>query len=290
MVFSGKTNEFLKLELIGNHNRHTFQPLPESLAILWIRADHSVLKIDGIYHTFSADQVICFTEFHKVEILNLEEARLVQFNRPFYCIKHHDDEVSCKGLLFYGASSVPFLTIPKEDIEKFELLWRVFSLEMETNDNLQMEMLQMMLKRLIIICTRLYREQRNIIGLPEKNMDIIREFNYLVEVHFRSKHTVKEYADMLNKSPKTLSNLFIQYSKLSPVQIIQERIMLEARRLLRYTDMPVKEIAFEVGYEDIQTFSRFFRSKEGIGPKEFREQKGEREKLITHQEDQPTIV
>ena len=46
--------------------------------------------------------------------------------------------------------------------------------------------------------------------------------------------------------------------------------MLEARRLLRYTDMQIKVIAYEIGYDDIQAFSRFFKKQEGISPSEFR--------------------
>jgi len=56
------------------------------------------------------------------------------------------------------------------------------------------------------------------------------------------------------------------------LQIIQNRIMLEARRLLTYTDKAVSEIAYEIGYDDLQSFSRFFKSREGLSPKDFKEQ------------------
>jgi AraC-like DNA-binding protein len=75
---------------------------------------------------------------------------------------------------------------------------------------------------------------------------------------------------MLNKSPKTLSNLFKKYNEKSPLQIIQDRTILEARRLLRYSDKSIKEIAYEIGYEDIQSFSRFFKKIEGVSPSDFK--------------------
>jgi AraC-like DNA-binding protein len=46
--------------------------------------------------------------------------------------------------------------------------------------------------------------------------------------------------------------------------------MLEARRLLRYSNISIKEIAYEIGYEDIQSFSRFFKRMEGVSPSEFK--------------------
>jgi AraC-like DNA-binding protein len=134
-----------------------------------------------------------------------------------------------------------------------------------------MEMLQMMLKRYLILCTRLYKQQHHLLAIEASSMDIIREFNYLVENHFKTKHTVAEYADLLNKSPKTLSNLFAKLGSKSPLSFIQDRKMLEAKRMLRYSDKAVKEIAYELGYEDIQTFSRFFKNNEGLSPSEFKE-------------------
>ena len=141
---------------------------------------------------------------------------------------------------------------------------------MQSKDELQLEMLQMMLKRFIILCTRIHKSQNNISKLDDKEVNIIREFNFLVEQHFKTKHTVKEYADLMIKSPKTLSNIFSQLSDKSPLQIIHERKLLEAKRILRYTDKAIKEIAYEIGFEDIQTFSRFFKKMENISPSAFK--------------------
>jgi hypothetical protein len=83
---------------------------------------------------------------------------LIHFNRAFYCIADHDSEVGCKDF-FFGASQFPKITIPNEELEKFEILWKMFAIEMESKDDLQNDMLLMMLKRLLILCTRIYKEQ-----------------------------------------------------------------------------------------------------------------------------------
>jgi AraC-like DNA-binding protein len=205
-----------------------------------------------------------------VSAVKLEGVNFLRFNRPFYCILENNSEVGCKGALFFGASQLPIIKIPDEDLEKFEILWKMFTLEMQSSDNLQFEMLQMMLKRYLILCTRLYRSQ---LHPSSENMefDILREFNYLVEQHFRTIHTVTEYAELLNKSPKTISNIFLKLNSKTPLKFIQERILLESRRLLIYSSKQIKEIAFEVGFDDIQTFSRFFKRKEGISPSKYKE-------------------
>jgi AraC-like DNA-binding protein len=178
--------------------------------------------------------------------------------------------VSCKGLLFYGANQLPYFQIPEEEMEKFETFWRMFQIEMQSKDDLQLEMLQMMLKRFIILCTRIYKSQMNFTRLEFKEVDLVREFQFLVEQHFKIKHSVQEYADLLNKSIKTLANTFSKVSDKSPLQIIHERKLVEAKRMLRYTDMSIKEIAYELGFEDIQTFSRFFKKMEKLSPTDFK--------------------
>jgi len=271
MKFTGNTKEFLELTVLETLTSTIFrEPDGSSLTILWFRTNNNEFIIDGKTHFFAKDQIVFLTEFHKVIAKKKGLINYLRFNRPFYCVIDHDAEVSCKGILFFGSSQLPIIQIPNEEIEHFETLWKMFTIEMKLKDNLQIGMLQMMLKRYLILCTRLYKTQERYPG--EKNdSDIVREFNFLVEQHFKTKHTVTEYAELLNKSPKTISNIFSKNNFKSPLKYIQERIMLEARRLLHYTDKAVKEIAFEIGYEDIQSFSRFFKNQEGMSPSEYKE-------------------
>ncbi len=67
------------------------------------------------------------------------------------------------------------------------------------------------------------RTKEKIDNLSTKQTDIVREFNFLVEQHFRKIHSVKEYAQMHYKSPKTLSNIFSKFSDKTPLQFIHER-------------------------------------------------------------------
>jgi AraC-like DNA-binding protein len=106
--------------------------------------------------------------------------------------------------------------------------------------------------------------------LPEAEFDLVRRFNLLVENHYRQFHQVQDYANLLNKSPKTLSNLFAQYNHKTPLQVIKDRIVIEAKRLLHYTDKSAKEIAFELGFDDPANFSRFFKQQTGLPPSDFK--------------------
>jgi AraC family transcriptional regulator, transcriptional activator of pobA len=274
MIYKGQTSEYLQLETI--HNNDCFvqkEPVESPLTFLWFEKYGNQVKIDGIGYIFNTNQIVCLTEFHQVNVSSVCNAKMIRFNRPFYCIIDHDSEIGCKGILFFGASQLPIINIPNEELEKFQIIWKMFEIEMQSKDELQLEMLQSMLKRFIIMCTRIYKQQENYNKVENNGIDIVRQYNFLVENHFRTKHTVAEYASMLNKSPKTLSNLFSKISSKSPLQFIQDRKMLEAKRLLRYTDKSIKEIAYEIGFEELQAFGRFFKNSEGISPSEFKEKK-----------------
>lgn len=271
MKFIGNTKEYLHLQVLEKDNCSVFDETVESsLMVLWFESESNVLNIDGEEYTFGQNQIVFLTEFHKVKVRQIDKIRFLRFNKPFYCVLDHDIEVGCKGILFFGASQLPIVKIPEEELERFETLWKVFQMEMQSKDSLQIDMLQMMLKRYLILCTRLYKLQGE---FPEhaQETDIVREFNYLVEQHFREKHNVSDYAELLNKSPKTLANIFSGIGNKTPLKYIQERRMLEARRLLRYTDHQIKEIAYDIGFNDVQSFSRFFKKQEGIYPSAFRE-------------------
>jgi AraC-like DNA-binding protein len=71
-------------------------------------------------------------------------------------------------------------------------------------------------------------------------------------------------------APKTLSHKFKNLNLDSPNQFIINRILLEAKRLLFYTDKPVKEIAYDLGYEDPAYFNRLFTHKTGSTPTNFK--------------------
>jgi AraC family transcriptional regulator, transcriptional activator of pobA len=271
MIYHGQNNEYIQLTELRSGSAVAFDSLLSyPLLLIWIKGEGAVIRYEGVNHTLPNDTVLCLSVFHQIEFPELETARLIKFNREFYCVLNHDTEIGCKGLLFYGAHPLPHFQIPDEEREKFETLWKMFDIEMQSKDELQLEMLQMMLKRFIILCTRIYKQQYGAARLNATDMDIVREFSFLVEHYFKTKHTVKDYAELMHKSPKTLSNIFSKLSGKSPLQIIHERKLMEARRMLRYTDKSVKEIAYELGFEDIQTFSRFFKKTELISPSEFK--------------------
>lgn len=272
MKFNGPSGEFFRITELTSANADLIKDsIPSSLTLLWITDQGTELEIDGRVIVPMPNTLICLTEFHGIEVNQFGGGKLLRFNRDFYCILTHDDEVSCKGLLFFGASELPIIPLDESYRKAFNALWEVIENEMSSTDDLQLEMLQMLAKRFLILATRAYKEQVDFGNLDTEQVDLIRSFNFLVEQHFRENHKVADYADLLFKSPKTLSNLFAKVGDKTPLNYIHERIAMEARRKLRHGSDSVKEIAFDLGFDDLQSFSRFFKRAEGLSPVKYRE-------------------
>jgi len=238
--------------------------------IAWNPGQGQTVTIDGKEYEFPADTLLTLLFDQSFSFERSADIVAWQFNREFYCIIDHDSEVSCVGFLF-GSIDHLFIQLNEQARQKLRLLLDIFIDEFKTADNIQNEMLLVLLKRLIIYITRLARsEYVPVKKLPDEKFHIIRKFNLLVEANFRTEHSVSFYAQQLCKSPKTLSNLFAIYNDKTPSQLIQERILIEAKRLLTYTTKSVKQITFELGFEDVAYFSNYFKKHTSLSPIEFR--------------------
>lgn len=241
------------------------------LTIAWNNGPEQTATIDGINYVFPAQTVLPLMVNQTFTFDKPGQIIAWQYNRNFYCIVDHDKEVSCVGFLFYGSAETMFIKLDEQQQKKLNMLLLVFIDEFEDADTIQRDMLQMLLKRLIIIITRLAKKQYlKEQALTEDKLDVLRKYNLMVENNYRKQHTVQFYADQLNKSPKTLANYFALYNHKSPLAVIQERIILEAKRLLMYTDKSAKEIGYELGYDDAAYFSNLFKKHTGYAPSDFK--------------------
>ncbi len=232
------------------------------------------VKVDfNTYHThgpalffISPNQVLT------IEDLCAETGYFIYYNRDFYCIQIHDEEVACDGLLYNNINNMPMTMVPQEEAMYINYLFAQLESEFVAKDSSYEEMLRTYLKQLLIRATRLWKRQHLDGALTDQNNDpdAFRQFTQLVEAHYKQKHTVADYADLMLVAPKTLTHKFKRMNLPPPNEVIKNRIILEAKRLLVHTAMTAKEIAYELGYDDPAYFSRLFFIKTGDSPSGFK--------------------
>lgn len=263
------------------HERASLQRDKTLYKFIWVQSGTLTLEIDHIPMRLEKDEIVTLTPLHHLEVKEVDGEYLTfVFNSNFYCIYGHDNEVSCNGFLFYGSSKVMKLAFSAGQSSNLHDIVRIFRQESVIHDNLQEEMLRIVLKRFIITCTRIARQRFGVGQEKEKTFDIIRQYYVLVDRHFKEKKQVQDYADILCRSPKTLSNLFSTCGLPSPLRVIHDRIEAEAMRLLLYAHKSAKEISSILGFEDLSAFSRFFKKMTGESVSDYRK-RVKREELPT---------
>ena len=265
---------FAKFVLFTPVQQFSTSPGNDFYSIIWNRGEDSLFTVDGIAFTLKSNAVLTLTPAHHFNIEQPNDALvIIRFNESFYCVEQHDKDVSCIGYIFYGSANIITISLDDEEQKRFGILLDMLAEEFENKDNIQGEMLTILLKRLIIKCTRLARIQQYGEKNKHSNHPVIRQFNVLVEIHFKTEHTVGFYAQQLSITAKSLSNLLSAAKLLSPIAIIHNRLLTEARRQLLFSDKPVKQICHELNFTDIQTFSRFFKARQGVSPLHFKKSK-----------------
>lgn len=104
-----------------------------------------------------------------------------------------------------------------------------------------------------------------------RSKPVLFKYHALVDTHFKEQKSVRFYADRLNITPNYLNILCKRYLQVPATFLIQNRVILEAKRLMQVSAKSVKEIAFELGFSDLAYFSNFFKDKTGLSPRAFRD-------------------
>ncbi len=208
-----------------------------------------------------------------ISLQNDLEFSILKFHSDFYCIETHREEVACNGLLFNAIYIDPAVPVSLSDWTVFEQL--VVQMQQEIKDLEETEMVLRSYLQLVLAKSssiKLKIEQGvSIHRIKDEKMERFRD---LLNKHFLSLHRPMDYADLLGISANLLTKKSVKYFGKSPSQLIQELLILEAKKKLHLTTSSIKEIAFQMEFSDEYYFSRFFKKHTQVSPQEFRNRGG----------------
>lgn len=229
--------------------------------------DFQSVEIDGAgIFCLSPGQVLT------VETEAVKSGYQIAFNREFYCVETHGKEIACNGVLFNNVHRATAIQLSADEVGTFRMLVNNMIRELENPGKAHREMLETYLRMFLIEVLRMHDEHLEVPATEdEPESRLVGDFIALVEKHFRSIHAVSDYAERLFVSPKSLAKRLKIHGYRTPTEIIRDRVVLEAKRDLRYTAKTIKEIAFELGFEDPAYFTRYFKKAAGESPQTYRE-------------------
>jgi AraC family transcriptional activator of pobA len=200
----------------------------------------------------SAGYVIFFSpEFY---LLGFPEKKLFSF--PFFGFSRHQ----------------PFLQLNETETAAIVTIIKTIEKEKAVRAWKQEDVLRNYLDILLIRLSRIYLKAPALEGTASANFSVLRQLENLIDRHFREHQPVSFYADHLHLTQKQLNDLSRHALKKTTADLIRDRLVLEARRLLIHSDQNITQIAAALGYFDNSYFSRFFKKHTGQSPEQFRQQ------------------
>ncbi len=200
------------------------------------------------------------------------DGKAILFTDNFFCKTENDIKFLRSSILFNDLISVSQIQLSKK-ASLFVDLFHLMETELENEkDASQSDILKNLLHNFLLLSERERRKQ----GFTEikkgADLDYVMLFKDLLETNYRKLKRVSNYAKKISVTGKRLNQATSKILDKSPKQMIDERVMLEAKRLLAHTNESVKEIGFDLGFDEPTNFIKYFRKHSNSTPVEFREQ------------------
>ncbi|RPE08637.1 helix-turn-helix domain-containing protein [Chitinophaga lutea] len=191
---------------------------------------------------------------------------VIHFSEAFFRTFLLDHDYLDRFTFFSGNSKDQVMTVPAGSRKDVTAL-----LEKILDETAQQEydMVRVLLLQLFLTIEKCCGKDGTKI-IPQQKQLVLRNFQQLINKHYRNIKLPKEYAELLYITPNHLNALCQDLLGKTAGELIRDRILLEAKRMLTNAGMTVTQIARELNFEDNSYFSRFFKKYEGITPDEFR--------------------
>lgn len=267
----------LKSYVAANQGKANKPHIHSFFQIIWFKKGTGKHYVDfKAYDIFN--DAIFFIAKNQVHYFDDEidyEGVLIHFSELFIGKTESDTEFLVKSNLFNNPYQFPSCCIGNGIAGILENYVQQMQKELENPENFgREELLRSYLKAFLIQVQRrknqLDQKNGNLpFMLDVKREQLIRLIN-LVDEHFTKGLSLAEYAGLMHISPRTLSDLTAQTLNKTPLMVIQERVILEAQRLLVHSNLNVNQIGFRLGFDDPSYFVKYFKKHTKISPSEFR--------------------
>lgn len=166
-----------------------------------------------------------------------------------------------------NSQTIIFDNVTRQRVRKvFEILNQILHLDGHPTDT---EIILAYLNSLLTDLNSAYFKNTEPINLLNNNLSKFIEFKLMVETHLTEQPSVNAIAEKLALTTNSLYRIVKEYSGVSPKDFFTNRLMIEAQRKLQYSSLSVKELAYELGFNDPDYFSRFFKKCTGKSVSEF---------------------
>jgi AraC-like DNA-binding protein len=198
------------------------------------------------------------------------QGKAILFTDNFFCKTKMDTKFLRSSILFNDLLSISQIQLPKNN-STIKTIFELLETEINNSkDNYQSDLLRNDLHNLLLHCERERRKQDFIELNKDTNLEQTLLFKTLLDDNFIFHKKVSFYCQQMNITPKKLNQATSKIFGKTPKNIIDDRVLLESKRLLAHTSESIKEISFSLGFEEPTNFIKYFKRHTDNTPVEFR--------------------
>ncbi|MCG8388270.1 MAG: AraC family transcriptional regulator [Cytophagales bacterium] len=238
--------------------------------LLFLKKASGTLTLDFVEHKVIENMLFFIAKDRAIQtrLLNDPGGWVIYFDDPFLDVHDEAHQGAFDNLQFHYFCHQPFVTLTPASLTHIKFLWEGIQAEFSRAVK-NKEAIRSYLKLLLIHYQRIIKSEAEEKGTSGRYIPVI-QVRKDIERHFKTQKNAAFYAGRQNFSTKHLNEIVKGALGKTITNLIHERILLEAKRMLLFSDKSIKEIAYDLGYEDPPYFFRFFKNSEGITPERFR--------------------
>lgn len=249
---------------VDDLHKHTFYE------IIWIEEGKSIQVIDYKEYEIKPNSLFFISpgQLHHFEEWQPIKGGSIMFTADFFLLNQNNKEklfeLSFLDNFYANACVVPDKKSHQEIIKIIELL-----VSEKKREDFSKSICQSLLQVLLTQVQRCINKENNETSTP-KYLVLYKKFKNLLDENFDKGLTASDYASRLNITQHHLNHVVKQITNKTSSEVIRERSILEAKRLLTFTDDTITEIASKLLFFDSSYFSKIFKKETGKTPYEFR--------------------
>ncbi|MDH4460288.1 MAG: AraC family transcriptional regulator [Flectobacillus sp.] len=245
--------------------------------ILFLTQGEGIHTIDFQQYAIRPNTIFFLSpgQIHELALSEDVQGYIILFTSSFYHFNKTDPHKLFELPFFYNLSqeTPPIYLDNAECIQTLTNLFREAISENKQYLSDKDEAIRALLDLILIQCKRIYPLSQQD-EKTNKGKIIVKRFKQLIEEKCKENLSVKDYANLLAISPNYLSETVKSVTGRTSTDLINDRMILEIKRLLKHTDMGISEIAYSLNFADQSYFSKYFKKLTGLSPLEFRNEGG----------------
>lgn len=231
--------------------------------IMWVQKGNVHFMVDGDIYEVQSNSffILPKNRFHRFLPQEGINGQVIRFSEEYL-----DD---FPRLLFSNFHNLSEVKLNTQDVHIFEMMFKLIQIEYQSDSPNKMVLMNL-IKAIIYKLDQIKRNEFCPINRIANQFNIVDDFQNLLDKNIIDNRSIHFYADQLNITSRKLGSIIKSIFNTTTENIIAQRLLIEAKRQLVYSDKNIAQIAYDLNFQDNSYFTKYFKKQTQLTPKQYR--------------------